>query len=192
MQRLFDALASAAGIVLLSPLLLAIAILVKATSPGPVIYRARRVGRGGVLFDVLKFRTMRAAAGGAGITRAGDPRVTAVGRVLRKYKLDELPQLFNVVRGEMSLVGPRPEDPRYVALYDDDQRRVLDVRPGITSAASIEYRDEESKLVGESWEETYVREIMPTKLRIDLGYLQGRTFISDLGLILKTVRAMLG
>ena len=190
-KRLFDVLGSAAGIAVLSPLLAVLALLVRATSRGPALHRARRVGKGGVLFDLYKFRSMAVgSASGAAITTAGAPGGRGVGRFLRRSKLDELPQLFNVLRGDMSLVGPRPEDPRYVAIYDDEQRRVLSVRPGITSAASLQYRDEESKLSGPRWEETYVREIMPAKLRIDLDYLSRATFASDLRLIARTVAAM--
>ncbi len=124
---------------------------------------------------------------GPGITVAGDARITRVGAFLRKYKLDELPQLVNVVRGEMSLVGPRPEDPRYVALYTPQQRGVLKVRPGITSPASLAYYDESTLLTGENWERRYVEEIMPAKLAIELEYLRHSTLLSDLSLIIKTV-----
>lgn len=189
-MRLFDILVSALGLLVLSPFLIAIAIAVRVTSRGPVIYRAKRVGRDGRLFDLYKFRSMVVSEGGPGITRSGDPRVTPLGRVLRGYKLDELPQLVNVFRGEMSLVGPRPEDPKYTAMYDEEQRKVLAVRPGITSAASLKYRDEESHLVGADWEEQYVKRIMPEKLSLDLEYLRRRTFFSDLGLILQTARAI--
>jgi lipopolysaccharide/colanic/teichoic acid biosynthesis glycosyltransferase len=191
MKRLFDLAAAAAGLVLLSPLFLAIAVAVKLTSRGPVVYRGRRTGRNGVPFDLFKFRSMAVSQAGAGITRAGDPRVTRVGRLLRRTKLDELPQLVNVLRGEMSLVGPRPEDPRYTALYDEQQKRVLSVRPGITGAASLEYRDEESRLVGDDWERTYVEEIMPAKLRLELAYLERASFATDLALLGATIAALL-
>lgn len=192
LKRLFDLLASAMGLVLLSPLLALIAIAIRLTSPGPIFYRARRVGRGGREFTLYKFRSMVADADrhGPGITAAGDPRVTPVGRVLRRTKLDELPQLWNVLRGDMTLVGPRPEDPRYVALYTPEQRRVLDVRPGITSLASLEYRNEESILRGPDWEQRYVQEVMPAKLAIDLRYVQRATLFSDLVIILRTLLAL--
>lgn len=192
MKRLFDLVCAAVGLLLLSPFFAVIAVAVRLTSRGPVIYRARRVGRHGRLFDLLKFRSMYVSSvPGAGITRAADPRVTPVGRILRATKLDELPQLINVLRGEMSLVGPRPEDPRYTALYDEEQRKVLDVRPGITSAASLLYRDEESTLTADDWERQYVEQIMPEKLRIDLEYLRRQSLASDVGLILKTLAAVL-
>ncbi len=189
MKRAFDVAAALLGVLLLLPLWLAIALLVRATSPGPVFYRAQRVGRGGRPFRLLKFRTMRPGADreGAGITRAGDSRVTAAGRWLRRTKLDETPQLLNVLAGSMSLVGPRPEDPRYVARYAPEQRRVLRVRPGITSAASVRYRREEQLLRGDDWERLYLEVVMPDKLRLDLDYLDRRTFCSDLGVLWQTV-----
>jgi len=124
-------------------------------------------------------------------TTAGDRRITRVGRLLRRSKIDELPQLVNVWKGEMSLVGPRPEDPRYVALYTPEQRRVLAVKPGITSPASLQYRHEEELLAGEDWEQVYVEQVMPHKLAIDLEYLQRRTVWTDLGVIWQTVVALL-
>ncbi len=190
MTRLFDIAIAAAALLVLSPLLIVIAIAVKLTSRGPVIYRAKRVGRNGQLFDLFKFRSMAVSNTGPAITRAGDPRVTPVGRIIRRFKVDELPQLLNVLRGEMSIVGPRPEDPKYTAMYDEAQRKALAVRPGITSAASVKYRDEESHLARDDWEEYYVQHIMPEKLRIDLEYLERRTFFSDVMLILKTISAM--
>ena len=191
-QRAIDWVAATVGLIVLSPLFLLIAATIKLTSPGPVFHRAERVGKDGVPFTLLKFRSMRAgaAAAGPGITRAGDDRITPVGGWLRRSKLDELPQLVNVFRGEMGLVGPRPEDPRYVALYSPEQKRILSARPGITSAASVRYRHEESLLVGADWEQHYVNEVMPAKLRIDLEYLDRRTTISDLGLLGQTFLAL--
>ncbi len=192
LKRIFDLLASALGLIILSPIFALIALLIRLTSPGPVFYRARRVGQGGREFTLYKFRSMVADADrrGPGITAAGDPRVTSIGRVLRRTKLDELPQLWNVLRGDMSLVGPRPEDPRYVALYTPEQRRVLDVRPGITSLASIEYRNEEAVLHGPDWEQRYIHEVMPAKLAIDLRYVQRATLFTDLLIILRTLLAL--
>ena len=190
MTRIFDIVVALAALLVLSPLLVLIAIAVKLTSAGPVIYRAKRTGRGGEPFELFKFRSMAVNNAGPAITRKGDSRVTPVGRIIRGFKLDELPQLWNVVRGDMSLVGPRPEDPKYTAMYDAAQRKALAVRPGITSAASVQYRDEESLITGDDWEEQYVQRIMPEKLRIDLQYLERRTLFSDVGLILRTVRAM--
>jgi lipopolysaccharide/colanic/teichoic acid biosynthesis glycosyltransferase len=187
MRRLFDLVAASIGLLLLAPLFAIITVAVALTSRGPVFYRARRVGWRGREFAMLKFRSMRASASGPAITTKGDPRVTAIGRVLRRTKLDELPQLINVVRGEMALVGPRPEDPRYVALYDAEQRRILDIRPGITSAASFAFRDEENLLGGDEWERIYRERIMPEKLRLDLEYERSRTFWRDLHLIARTM-----
>jgi lipopolysaccharide/colanic/teichoic acid biosynthesis glycosyltransferase len=191
-KRLFDVLVSAAALILLSPLFLGVAIAIKLSSPGPVFYRAVRVGRHGVPFKLYKFRSMVVNADkiGAGITTAHDPRITPIGRFLRRTKLDELPQLINVLRGEMSLVGPRPEDPRYVALYTEAQRRVLRVRPGMTSPASVRYRDEQALLSGPDWETRYIQQIMPDKLAIDLQYIERATLLSDLGVIWQTFLAL--
>lgn len=189
LQRAFDLAAASLGLLVLSPLLLVIAVAVAASSPGPMFFRQERIGLHGVPFRIVKFRTMRvdAEAVGGQLTVEGDPRITRVGRWLRASKLDELPQLINVVRGEMALVGPRPEVPRYVALYDDDQRRVLDVRPGITDPASIRYRDENAVLArADDPEAAYVDVVMPHKLELNLAYLERRTLASDIGVILAT------
>jgi lipopolysaccharide/colanic/teichoic acid biosynthesis glycosyltransferase len=169
-----------------------IALLIRLTSPGPILYRAWRVGRGGREFTLYKFRSMVVGAekNGPGITAADDPRITPVGRILRRTKLDELPQLWNVLRGDMSLVGPRPEDPRYVAFYLPEQRRVLSVRPGITSLASIEYRHEEDSLRCAGCEERYIQEVMPAKLAMDLRYVEQATLPGDIVIILRTLRAL--
>jgi len=127
---------------------------------------------------------------GPGITTSGDPRITRIGAWVRRHKVDELPQLVNVIAGDMSLVGPRPEDPRYVALYTPEQRQILQVRPGITSAASLAYRNEEQMLSGPNWQDTYIHEVMPAKLAIDLDYLARRNLLTDLTLILRTIGAM--
>lgn len=189
MPRPVEALLAAAGLLVLSPLLSVIALLIKLYDGGEVLYRAVRVGRNGDLFTLLKFRTMLVGADriGAAVTIRGDSRITPLGRFLRRYKLDELPQLVNVVKGEMSLVGPRPEDPRYVALYNDEQKEILAFRPGITSPASLEYRDEASLLHGEDWHHHYVSVILPRKLAIDLNYLRQRTTFSDIKIILRTL-----
>lgn len=192
-MRLLDLVASLVGLILLSPLFLLVAVLIKVDSPGPVLYRAQRVGRDGGLFRLYKFRSMieDAARHGPGITSACDTRITRIGRLLRRTKIDELPQLLNVLKGEMSLVGPRPEDPRYVALYTPEQRRVLAVRPGITSPASLRYRNEEQLLSGPDWEQVYVQQVMVHKLEIELDYLARRTLWSDLGIILQTLLLLL-
>ena len=192
LRRAMDILASLGGMAILSPLFVVVAIAIKMDSPGPIFYRARRVGRHGQEFQLFKFRTMveDAARQGPGITASGDPRITNVGRILRRMKIDELPQLINVLKGDMSLVGPRPEDPRYVALYTPEQREVLSVRPGITSAASLAYRHEEQLLSGEDWETFYREQVLPDKLTIDLNYLNQRTVFSDFVLILRTIAAV--
>jgi lipopolysaccharide/colanic/teichoic acid biosynthesis glycosyltransferase len=191
-KRVLDVLAAGLGLIALGPLLAAIAAAVRLDSPGPALYRARRVGRGGATFTMYKFRTMHVnrPAHGALITHRDDRRITRVGGALRRTKLDELPQLWNVLRGEMSLVGPRPEDPHYVGLYSAEQRRVLDVRPGMTSLASVRFRDEERLLVGADWERTYVGTVMPAKLSIDLGYVERQSLLLDLQILWATARSL--
>jgi lipopolysaccharide/colanic/teichoic acid biosynthesis glycosyltransferase len=193
-RRALDVLASAVGLVLLSPLFALVAVAIAVTSPGPVFFRQARVGLGGEPFRIFKFRSMRvdAEALGGQLTVRGDPRVTRVGAFLRASKIDELPQLINVLVGDMSLVGPRPEVPRYVALYTSDQQRVLEVRPGITDPASICYRDEAAVLArAEDPERAYVEEVLPHKLAINLAYLERRSLASDVGVILATLWRLL-
>lgn len=192
-RRGIDVAAALVGLLLVSPLFLLLALLIVLDSPGPVFYRAQRVGKAGQRFALFKFRSMvvNADRQGPGITSAGDRRITRMGQFLRRTKLDELPQLLNVLRGDMSLVGPRPEDPRYVALYTAEQRQVLAVRPGITSAASLTFRHEEQLLTGTDWEMVYRTQVLPAKLAIDLDYLTRRTLLSDLYLILRTILALL-
>jgi FlaA1/EpsC-like NDP-sugar epimerase/lipopolysaccharide/colanic/teichoic acid biosynthesis glycosyltransferase len=187
--RGLDLIVSGCGLLLLAPVFLVIGLMIKLTSPGPVFYRGDRVGQWGRRFKLYKFRSMVQDADrqGPGITGKDDPRITAVGRFLRRAKLDELPQLINILRGEMSLVGPRPEDPRYVAFYTAEQRRLLSVRPGITSPASLYYRQEERLLAGDDWERAYREQILPHKLTLDLAYLRERTVWTDLALILSTL-----
>jgi lipopolysaccharide/colanic/teichoic acid biosynthesis glycosyltransferase len=191
-MRLIDVLVSTLGLLLLSPVFLLCALLIKLDSSGPVFYRARRVGQYGNPFYQYKFRSMvvNAEQAGPGITTAHDKRITKIGRFLRHYKLDELPQLINVLKGEMSLVGPRPETPHYVAHYTTTQRQILNTLPGITSPASLTYRHEQSLLVGDDWEKIYLREIMPQKLAIELEYLARRTLWQDLALIVRTLWAV--
>jgi lipopolysaccharide/colanic/teichoic acid biosynthesis glycosyltransferase len=190
---MFDAVASAIALLLLSPLFILIALLIKLTSPGPVFFFQQRVGRQGKLFQIAKFRSMQNAAGeqGTAITVHGDPRVTPLGRVLRLLKIDELPQLWNVLKGEMSLVGPRPELPSYVARYTASQRRALAVRPGITDPASIKYALEEHELgQQEDPERFYLDVILPDKLNLNLQYIERITLFRDLSLLSKTVIAI--
>lgn len=193
-KRLFDLCCAAAGLVLLVPVLAAVALWVVWDSPGPALFRQQRVGRAGRLFHIVKFRTMhpRAETAGPPLTVGADGRITRAGHWLRRTKIDELPQLFNVLLGQMSLVGPRPEVPRYVALYPDDLRTlVLSVRPGITDRASIEFRDE-STLLGQSSdpERTYVEQILPIKLRYGADYARSHTLRGDLAIILRTLAAL--
>jgi lipopolysaccharide/colanic/teichoic acid biosynthesis glycosyltransferase len=188
--RAFDLLLALVGLIVLAPLMAVVAVAIALTSRGPVFFQQERVGLDGRPFRILKFRTMRVDAErlGGPLTVGRDPRITRVGAFLRASKLDELPQLINVLRGDMALVGPRPEVPRYVALYSAEQRRVLEVRPGITDPASIQYRDESALLAAaadpERW---YVEEVMPHKLAINLDYLRRRTLPSDVGVILATL-----
>jgi len=189
-KRAFDLLASASGLVMLAPLLLLIAVAVKLDSRGPVLFRQERVGRNGRIFRIRKFRTMVRDAprlGGA-ITVGRDPRITRVGHALRRYKLDELPQLIDVLLGDMSLVGPRPEVPKYVALYPPGIReRVLSVRPGLTDNASLAYIDENAQLAGAADpEREYVEKILPEKLRLYVEYVDNRSLALDLSIIGRT------
>ena len=193
-KRIFDVLVSSLGLLLLSPLMLAIAVAVKLDSPGPVFFRQERVGRYGRTFRIHKFRSMVSDADrrGGPLTVGRDPRVTEVGQVLRRYKLDEIPQLIDVVRGKMSLVGPRPELPRYVDRYPiEDRAVVLSVRPGITDRASVAFLDESSLLAqAADPENAYIREILPVKLRAYRAYVEGRTFGGDLRILLETLFAI--
>ncbi len=193
LYRLFDLLIAGPALLLLAPLFVLLALYIRWDSPGPAFYRAVRVGRNGATFCLYKFRSMRidAAQTGPAVTAQGDCRVTRTGAFLRRTKLDELPQLLNVLRGEMSLVGPRPEDPRYVALYTPAQRRLLAVRPGITGAASLAFRHEEQLLASPDWERVYVEEVLPAKLAIDLAWLERRSLAGDIALIMRTVAAVL-
>ncbi|MBC7955277.1 MAG: sugar transferase [Cytophagales bacterium] len=189
-KRLFDLLLSALGLLLLSPLLLAVAVWVKLDSPGPVFFRQERVGRFGVPFRIHKFRTMTHGGQGALLTVGADPRITRAGSFLRHAKLDELAQLIDVLWGDMSLVGPRPEVPRYVAMYPQALRdKVLSVRPGITDVASLEYRDENTLLARASDpEREYINVVMPAKLKLAADYVDHASLRFDLQLILRTMR----
>ncbi|MDB5790099.1 MAG: sugar transferase [Massilia sp.] len=192
-KRALDLCASALGVLLLSPLLAAIALWIRLDSQGPVLFRQVRVGRYGVPFEILKFRTMSAQADPQRLLTVGrDPRITRAGHFLRKYKLDELPQLFNVLVGTMSLVGPRPEVARYVACYPPRERElVLSVKPGVTDWASILYRDENA-ILGQALdpEQAYIDTILPTKLEYYVRYVRERSFWVDLRIIVRTLRAI--
>jgi lipopolysaccharide/colanic/teichoic acid biosynthesis glycosyltransferase len=189
MKRLFDIIFALVMLLLFSPLFVALACWVSIDSRGGVFFGQERIGLDGKPFKLWKFRTMKphSEKGGQLTVGASDSRITRAGYYLRKFKVDELPQLWNVVLGDMSVVGPRPEVPRYVALYSPEQRRVLSIRPGITDYASLRYF-EESDILAKSAnpEETYIREIMPTKLALNLEYVHKHSFAGDLAIIVKT------
>jgi lipopolysaccharide/colanic/teichoic acid biosynthesis glycosyltransferase len=177
--------------VVAAPVLALVAIAMRLSGDtGPFFYRAPRVGQGQT-FMVWKVRTMTPGSAGSKVTLASDPRVTRVGRILRRYRLDELPQLVNVIRGEMSLVGPRPEDPAYVDLADPLHQRVFSAKPGITGLAQLAYHDEAALLAGPDAEQRYRQEILPAKLRLDAEYLDRRTTLLDLKILARTVRTIL-
>lgn len=187
-KRLFDMVCAALGLLILSPVLLVCALLVGLTSPGGVLFLQERVGKDGVPFTIYKFRSMRKDNAGLKISTSGDSRITPVGRVLRKAKLDELPQLWNVLKGDMSFVGPRPELREYTDLYTPEQRQVLLVRPGITGLASIRYRNENDLLSASADpNRTYIEEVMPAKLALDLEYIPRACVSYDIKLILETL-----
>ncbi len=189
-KRALDIVISALGLIFLAPFFLLVAILIKMDSEGPVLYLQERVGKGGKLFQLFKFRSMSVNADrGAAITVGNrDARITSTGYFLRKFKLDELPQLINVIIGQMSLVGPRPEVARFVDLYTEEQREVLTVKPGITDYASIEFRNENAMLEGKADPiNFYISEIMPLKLALNLKYMTERNFWLDVRIIVKTI-----
>jgi lipopolysaccharide/colanic/teichoic acid biosynthesis glycosyltransferase len=187
-KRALDVAVSAVGLVLTSPFMLAAALAVKLNSHGPVIYRGPRVGRDGRIFQIYKIRTMRAGADASGpsVTSAGDDRVTSVGRLLRRTKADELPQLLNVLKGDMSLVGPRPEHPEFVKHYPPDLRDSLSVRPGMTGPSALAFIDEEEMLAGPDPNSAYIERIMPRKLALDREYVKTASFTGDLHILLRT------
>ncbi len=194
LKRTFDVVASGLGLIVLSPLFVVLAIWIKADSKGPVFYRQVRVGRHNRDFRLYKFRSMRPDSDKKGLITVGghDPRVTRSGYYIRKYKLDELPQLINVFLGNMSLVGPRPEVRKYVDMYTPEQMRVLDVRPGITSLASIRYRNENDILAKASDpDRAYVTQVMPDKIAIDLEYVPKASLLTDIRLIFMTFKEII-
>ena len=190
MKRLFDIMVSFIGLICLFPLLLLVAILIKLDSSGPVFFRQTRMGMRFRPFQILKFRTMAqdSLTKGRSLTVGDDPRITRVGRFLRKSKIDELPQLFNVLKGDMSLVGPRPEVPEFVNLFRSEFEEILAVRPGITDLASLKYRDEAS-ILGQSKtpEDEYVRRVLPDKIKLGKEYIQRSSLLFDLSVICRTV-----
>ena len=189
-KRLFDIIFSGCGLLLLSPLFLVLAMLLRLADRGPILFRQQRVGQGGKLFWILKFRSMVVDAErfGLSVTKDGDPRITGIGRFLRKTKLDELPQLWNVWRGEMSFVGPRPEVPRYVAKYSEAQKRVLALKPGITDLATLEFRNEEELLLAATdTERFYLDYCIPRKIELNLTYAKNANVWEDIKIILRTL-----
>jgi lipopolysaccharide/colanic/teichoic acid biosynthesis glycosyltransferase len=192
-KRLFDVVASLVGLILLAPALALVALLIKLDDPGPLFYRGLRAGLHGKPFRIFKFRTMVVNADkiGGPSSSADDPRITRVGQSLRRYKLDELPQLLNVLIGEMSFVGPRPEVIEEVLLYTDEEKHLLDVRPGITDWASIRFRNEGEILRGSSDpHEAYRVKIRPEKIRLGLAYVESRSFFTDCRILLRTLKAI--
>src|SRR3989449_804594 len=195
MKRSFDLILSLLGLIVLAPVFAAVAVAIKIESAGPVFYRGVRAGRYGKAFRIFKFRTMVEDADkiGGPSSSADDPRITRVGNFLRRYKLDELPQLLNVVKGEMSLVGPRPEVLQEVLLYTEEEKRLLEVRPGITDWASIRFRNEGEILRGSADPHAAYREkIRPEKIRLGLEYVERRSFLTDCKIIVRTLKAILG
>jgi len=194
MKRPFDLLFSSIGLLLLQPLFVITAIMIKVDSPGPILFRQERMGRNFRRFKIYKFRTMvvDAEKEGLRITSGGDRRVTKVGKMLRKFKIDELPQLFNVLKGDMSLVGPRPEVEEYVTLYEEDYREILKRRPGITDVSSIIFREEEAVLKNQADPEEYYKKILlPEKIRLAKEYMGKSSFSYDLKLVLNTLHRIL-
>lgn len=193
LKRAFDVVASAVGLSALAPVLGVTAALVKLSSPGPVLFKQERVGQGGTPFVLWKFRSMRSGVDGPQVTADRDPRITPIGRLMRKTKLDELPELFNVLRGDLSLVGPRPEVARYVALYPPNDRELLQrYRPGITDPATIRFRNEEEILARSADpERAYREEVLPEKLRLYREYLEQASFLNDFKILAGTLRVIL-
>lgn len=195
LKRLFDICCSLIGLIFLAPFLLVICFFIVINNGFPVFYLQTRVGKNNKDFKLFKFRTMYKDADKKGLLTVGgrDPRVTPIGYYLRKYKLDELPQLLNVLFGSMSLVGPRPEVRKYVDMYDAEQKKVLNAKPGITDLASLEYINENELLAQSSNpEETYIKEIMPAKLELNKKYINSQGLATDLGIILKTIKKIVG
>ncbi len=188
-KRAFDIIFSTFGLICTAPIFLIVAILIKADSPGPVFYKQIRVGKDGREFFIYKFRKMRSDVGDKGlkITTSNDSRMTDIGKVLRQYKLDELPQIWNVLKGDMSIVGPRPEVPNYVALYNNEQREILKIKPGITDYASLEYFDEGDLLEKQSDPNLfYIETLMPSKIELNLDYIRNMSVKTDLRIIFLT------
>ncbi|MFL5753155.1 MAG: sugar transferase [Bacteroidia bacterium] len=194
-KRIFDFTFSFIGFIILLPVFLIISIVIASDSKGGIFYKQLRVGKNNSDFKLFKFRTMRSGSDKKGLLTVGghDSRITRSGYFLRKYKLDELPQLINVMKGDMSLVGPRPEVRKYVELYDPEQKKVLSVRPGITDYASIEYSDENELLAkAADPEQTYIHEVMPAKLKLNAKYIAEQGLLTDLKIIFRTIGKIMG
>jgi lipopolysaccharide/colanic/teichoic acid biosynthesis glycosyltransferase len=194
MKRLFDFISTGIGLIILSPLFAIVAVLIKIDSKGPVFFTQERMGRGFQPFSIYKFRSMvrNAPTKGMQITAGGDPRITKIGRMLRKTKIDELPQLINVVKGDMSIVGPRPEVRKYVEYYREEYEVILSVRPGITDISSMIFRNEESVLKGQDDpEQFYLKVLLPEKMQLAKDYIKHRSFLGDLKLIFSTLYRIL-
>jgi lipopolysaccharide/colanic/teichoic acid biosynthesis glycosyltransferase len=191
-KRVLDLGLGLPALVVVMPVLFGAAIVMRLSGDrGPFLYRARRMGQGAQVFNVLKIRTMPVDAGGPRITVADDPRVSALGRAMRRYRIDELPQLLNVVKGEMSLVGPRPEDPSYADMSDPAHRRVFSAKPGITGLAQLAFHDEADRLVGPDAERVYRDLLLPAKLKLDTEYLERQSMLLDLEILIRTVSTVL-
>jgi lipopolysaccharide/colanic/teichoic acid biosynthesis glycosyltransferase len=193
-KRLFDIVVAVVGLIILFPILLIIALLIKVDSPGSVFYRGTRTGMNGKVFQIFKFRTMVPNADKLGglSTAKDDPRVTKIGKVLRRHKLDELPQLFNVLKGEMSIVGPRPEMPDYTALYKGEEKLILSVRPGITDYASLEFIQLGDVLGNENPDRVYEQKVRPVKNALRIKYVKEQSFWRDITIIIRTLRELTG
>jgi len=194
LKRIFDILFSFTGIIILSPVFIIISFLIIIDSRGGIFYKQIRVGKNNIDFRLYKFRSMKPDSAKAGLLTVGrkDIRISRVGYFLRKHKLDELPQLFNILKGDMSFVGPRPEVRKYVELYDENQKKVLNAKPGLSDYASLEYINE-NEILGkaENTEKLYIEEIMPAKLKLNLKYISEKGFITDVKIILKTIKKIL-
>jgi lipopolysaccharide/colanic/teichoic acid biosynthesis glycosyltransferase len=193
-KRAFDILFSLLGLIVLSPVFILFFILIKLDSKGSVLYKQKRVGKGNKDFKLLKFRSMKVDSDKKGLLTIGekDSRITRIGYYLRKHKMDEFPQLINVLKGDMSLVGPRPEVRKYVELYSKEQMKVLSIRPGITDIASIQYKNENELLKkSENPEVFYIKEVMPDKLRLNILYINDRSIFKDVKIIFKTLKAII-
>jgi lipopolysaccharide/colanic/teichoic acid biosynthesis glycosyltransferase len=187
-KRVFDVIVSLIGLLILWPLILGVAVLIKLKMPGPIFFCQKRVGRYGIIFTIIKFRTMIINHGGNTISIKGESRITPLGSKLRKYKIDELPELINVLKGDMSFVGPRPDMPEYALLLKGKERKILELRPGITGPATLLYANEEELLAATDDPEKFNNEqLWPSKVKINMDYYYNRSFLLDMKIILKTV-----